>query len=85
MDLAKWEVYVLSSCVGASFSHPFDHETAILSGKPFRLKEFPQRLLDEDLLDLRSVGFDGPATVHTVRLTRKGYAVLKQEWNRQRE
>lgn len=81
MDLAKWEIYVLESCLGAMFKHPFDHHSAILSGEPFRLKEFPQRLLDEDLLDLQSVGGDGPARIHTVRLTRKGYAVLKQTWN----
>lgn len=68
-------------CVGHDYAHPFDHETAILSGEPFRVKKFPSRLLDEELLDMRSIGRDGPAIVHVVRLTRKGYAVLQQEWN----
>jgi hypothetical protein len=84
IELAKWEIYVLESCIGASHQHPFDHHTAILSGEPFRLKEFPDRLLEEGLLEMRSVGRDGPALIHTVRLTRKGYAVLIACWNKQR-
>lgn len=82
--LDRWEVYVLESCVGASFKHPFDHHTAILSGEPFRLKQFPSRLIDEGLLDLSSVGCDGPAMLHTVRLTRKGYAMLLRYWDQKR-
>ncbi len=85
MELAKWEVYVLESCVGAVTSRPgFDEYFAIPSGAPFRLKEFPLRLLDDGLLELRSIGWDGPLTLHTVRLTRKGYAALKIEWKRPR-
>jgi hypothetical protein len=84
MELAKWEVYVLESCIGSEFTHPFDHHTAILSGEPFRLKDFPTRLLDDDLLEMRSFECDGPAMIHTVRLTRKGYAVLQQHWNLRR-
>ena len=84
MELSRWERYVLESCVASNFSHPFDENSTILSGAMFRLKEFPTRLLDEGLLDLRSVGCDGPATTHTVRLTRKGYAVLHQAWNQGR-
>lgn len=84
IELAKWEVYVLESCIGATGRHPFDHHTAILSGEPFRLKQFPDRLLDEGLLETRSVGWDGPAMIHTVRLTRKGYAALRQNWKQQK-
>lgn len=84
IELATLEIDVLERCIGATFTHPFDHDTAILSGEPFQPKEFPRRLLDEGLLDLRSVGWDGPATIHTVRLTRKGYAVLHQNWNQRK-
>ena len=81
MELGQWEVYVLESCVGGNHVHPFDEHHAIISGAAFRLKEFPQRLWNDGLLDLHAIGWDGPATIHTVTLTRKGYAVLHQAWN----
>lgn len=88
VSLSQDELYVLESLVGPALSHQETREArpVIVSAKS-RLTALPDRICDDDWADLESVSFDhgSGVSVYMLRLTAKGFAILRMFWNQQKE